>query len=468
MSHCEVCVESWNLSTHKRVKCPFCEYSACTSCHEAYILSTAQDAHCMSCRKGWTREVLVNNFTQKFVTKTYKERRENLLLEREKSLMPETQIYVEYERKSRKLTEEIQELTTKLREQTEKIMELDRMNTAVLAVQYGLENNFEGILKRGDLRTIESIKMSGIQNEISLREWKKLQITGFITGATTINELEKRKFVRACPFNGCKGFLSTAWKCGICENWSCPECHEVKGKEKDIAHTCHPDNIATAQLMAKDTRNCPNCAAAIFKISGCDQMWCTQCHTAFSWRTGRIESHLTIHNPHYYEFQRRNGTLQRNPGDVPCGGLPHWGAIQRKLYGDTQSKTVQNTIVNAYRSHGHAQWAILPRYTVVVNRNENRDLRIKYMIGDMSDDEFKKKIQQREKANQRKRDIRQVVDMYLAVLVDLFQAYTAPLSSLDTLVESLNGLQEHYNSTLDNIHKCYKCVVPKIMDFNFV
>ena len=52
-------------------------------------------------------------------------------------------------------------------------------------------------------------------------------------------------------------------------------------------------------------------------VKNCDQMWCTQCHTAFSWKTGKIET--TIHNPHFYEWQRQNGTVVRNPNDIECG-----------------------------------------------------------------------------------------------------------------------------------------------------
>ena len=65
----------------------------------------------MACRKGWSREILVNNFTQKFVTRTYKARREDLLFEREKSLMPATLPYVEIEKKIRATLAETAKLT---------------------------------------------------------------------------------------------------------------------------------------------------------------------------------------------------------------------------------------------------------------------------------------------------------------------------------------------------------------------
>ena len=42
----------------------------------------------------------------------------------------------------------------------------------------------------------------------------------------------------------------------------------------------------------------------ISKIDGCNQMWCTQCHVAFDWKTGAIQN--SVHNPHYFEWLRKN------------------------------------------------------------------------------------------------------------------------------------------------------------------
>jgi len=464
---CEVCDEVFNKSNHSPVKCPFCEFSSCTDCNERYLLETTQDAHCMSCRKGWTREVLVNNFTQKFVTKKYKERRENLLFEREKSMMPATQIYVEYEKEVRKLGREINKKREEWSVAARSSSNVTNQSLAIIAVNNKLENEFEALLFREHQAQIHRKEAAIIQIEIQSLEWKQNQYINRIHGRYIDNE--KRAFVRACPQTGCKGFLSTAWKCGLCENWTCPKCHEVKGLEKDTPHVCDPNNVATAELLAKDSRNCPKCAAMIFKINGCDQMWCTQCHTAFSWRTGRIETH-TVHNPHYYEFMRARGTLARQPGDIVCGGLPDWNTnISRFVYNRNirDLDPIATLITNAYRSHGHGQYVILPRYEAVDRHNENRDLRIQFMIGDTNENDFKKKIQQREKANERKRDIRQVVEMYLTVLVDLFQTFNLN-HNREELFTSLTNLRDHYNTTLEKVQTTYKCAIPTLLDtFNF-
>ena len=104
----------------------------------------------------------------------------------------------------------------------------------------------------------------------------------------------------------------------------------------------------------------------------------------------------------------------------------------------------------------------MPRYTT--GNGDNRDLRIKFMIGDINEDVFKKKIQQREKARQRKGDIHQVLEMYTTVLNDLFQSFVST-SRCSELVESLNELRRHFNATMHTVSCRYsQCAVPTIME----
>lgn len=458
---CEVCCETFNRSTHSKIKCPYCPFRSCSTCCERYLCDTPDDAHCMSCRKGWTREVLVDNFTQKFVSKTYKDRRENLLFEREKSLMPATQPYVEIEKKIRSITSDIVAVKVAMERANEQWARVANRPLALFAVDNNLTTEFDAAILRHQEASEKRKVVSNLAIDLQHLEWHQNQLMHRLHGGQL--DHEKRAFVRACPVTDCRGFLSTAWKCGICDNWTCPECHEVKGADKDAPHACDPNNIATARMLARDSRNCPKCAALIFKIDGCDQMWCTQCHTAFSWRTGRIETH-TIHNPHYYDFMRARGNLPRNPGDVPCGGFPDWRIVSQNV---GRAHIFWNIVAGAHRSWAHCQWVLVPRYTANVN-HDNRDLRIKFMIGDFGEDEFKKKIQQREKARLRKTDIRQVIEMYMAVLVDLFQAFVRD-RDIDALVDSLGELRTHVNTTMTTVSRRYtKCAVPRISEnFDF-
>lgn len=453
---CEVCCEVFNKSSRAKINCPYCPFSACAGCSERYVLETTQDAHCMACRKAWSREILVNNFTQKFVSRDYKNRRESLLLEREKSLMPATQPYVELERKVRAATGEISRLMLIVNDQTVKLTAISALQLAPLAVEHGFDNEFEALILRHKLMQDQRRVISSIHLDIQHLEWYQNQLITRLHGGLV--EREKRQFVRACPGDDCRGFLSSAWKCGVCDNWSCPECHEIKGKDKEAPHTCDPNSVETAKLLARDSRNCPKCASMIFKIDGCDQMFCTQCHTAFSWRTGRVETG-TIHNPHYYEYHRQRGTLQRNPGDVPCGGFPDWQTLARMC---PRTHIFYPKFATAHRIYGHCQWVVMPRY--MTGNEDNRDLRIKFMISDINEDEFKKKIQQREKARQRKGEIHQILEMFTTVLNDLFQGFVSN-GSLSELIESLDELRCHFNTTMTAVSNRYtKCATPVLLE----
>ena len=444
-----------NRSDHKPITCPYCPFLACTACSERYLCETIQDAHCMACKKGWDREILTSNFTNKFVTRTYKHRREELLFDRERSLMPATQPYVELEVRIRKINKQIVDRKVDIENSVRKINRLNFDGNSRTEIDDRIKHM---------AAVYEEQKVStSLRLDVQFLEWQRDFLMGRMYGDLTV---QRRQFVRACPYTDCKGFLSTAWKCGLCDMWTCPECHEGRGADREAEHTCNPDSLETAKMLERDSRNCPKCAAMIFKIDGCDQMFCTQCHTAFSWRRGTIETG-TIHNPHYYDYMRRHGGgLPRVPGDVPCGGLPGWHDLAMKF--KLRQSPWYNMVASAHRSIGHTNHVMIPRYTADVQAN-NRDLRIKYMIGDLPDEEFKKKIQQRDKARQRKADIRQVCEMVAAVLTDLFQAFDRT-GDLQTFIDSVNEFRLHVNLTLSKVSSRWNnCATPTFnTNFEFV
>ena len=403
----------------------------------------------MSCRKAWSREILCLNLTSNFVSKKLKARRENLLFERERSLMPATQPFVEVEKHVRQYRAQIGDARGEIAKLRQRQAALNATPSAVFAVQANLTNQLDGRIERS--RQFYEIEKQIKGRDVDVAFYEHCIAVYLRDGGA---EVERKQFVRACPYTGCQGFLSTAWKCGLCDNWACPDCHEGKGAQKDAPHTCNPDSVATARLLEKDSRPCPKCASVIFKIDGCDQMWCTQCHTAFSWRRGTIETHH-VHNPHYYDYMRARGTLAREPGDAPCGGLPGWHQISRL--------TNAANIASIHRMYGHIQHIVMNRYATNAVE-DNRDIRIKFMIGDFTDEIFKKKLQQREKSRQKKTDIRQVLEMYQTVTIDLLQSFLQHRTP-DTVCEEFRRLREHVNSELKAISRRYtNCAVPAIQD----
>jgi hypothetical protein len=50
-------------------------------------------------------------------------------------------------------------------------------------------------------------------------------------------------------------------------------------------------------------RECPGCRAPIFKSEGCDDIWCTRCHTKFKYSTGElIAPNVFFHNPEMFAW----------------------------------------------------------------------------------------------------------------------------------------------------------------------
>lgn len=136
---------------------------------------------------------------------------------------------------------------------------------------------------------------------------------------------EKLKFIMNCQVEGCKGYLSTKYKCGLCEKYTCSACLLVK----EEGHECKEDDLSTVKMIREETKPCPKCSTRISKIDGCDQMWCVECKTAFSWKTGHIVNG-NIHNPHYYDFLRQTqGFVPR--ADNPCGEVPGLGILRQML-----------------------------------------------------------------------------------------------------------------------------------------
>jgi len=274
---CVVCVEDYGKfvmingkkkKTGNRVDCSNeeCDFEACTKCVGKYLLESNKDPHCMHCDTHWSNNFMKKTFTKNFMKNDYKKHRENVLFEREQALMPSTTTIVEHENKIKKLEEERKKRVEK----------------------FELE-----------LRELDSeIRVLSISSKKKRRE--------------------RPNFIRKCMIEDCEGFISSNWKCNICEVHYCPECHiEIgkkfqndQGEEVLPEHECKDDDKSTAQLLSRDTKPCPQCKEGIYKISGCSQMFCTLCNVAFDWTTGRVLNG-SIHNPHYFEAIR-NGNIDVN------------------------------------------------------------------------------------------------------------------------------------------------------------
>jgi len=403
---CPICIEKFTKTTRLNCVCPYCNFSVCRACLQQYLLSSSEDPHCMSCKKKWNREMFDSLVSKTFRNNPYKEKRETLLFEREKALLPASQ--AEAARVKR-----LRELTIKRKELYEALKNLD----------------FE-LIGLNMTRTI------GVSHE-------------------------RRIFTIHCPIETCRGFVGAdSWKCGTCDTKTCNRCFVVK----EEGHECNPDTLETAQMLRRETRPCPSCASLIFKISGCDQMWCTQCHTAFSWTTGRIETN-NVHNPHFYEWQRVSGARAREAGDVPCGGLPDIYSIRRAVVAfgkrmETDILEPMKLIYDIHRVVAHIQNVEMPANRV--NADSNLPLRVSFLLNEIDEETMKIKLQRKEKLNNKKREVYDVQQMYVFTMVDMFRNLVAGCAGDFKTVMEISGwlgevekLKSFANEQLEKIGKRY-------------
>jgi len=445
---CEVCLEAFTKELRRKIECPFCEYSACSQCHQRYLLGSSEYAHCMSCRKVWNREILFNNFTDKFVNKTYKKWREEILFEREKSFMPETQPYVEIELEVRKVQRQIVKIESKIGKIYKKAQEVGSAPVELFATEGGIF---------ASARIERYRQFCNIRKEAAVLEWDLKYLNHKIAEFRNKKpaESEKRKFIRSCPADDCSGFLSTAWKCGLCKVNVCSKCHEIKSKDDE--HICDAANVQTAELLAKDSKTCPTCAALIFKISGCDQIWCTQCHTAFNWRTQQVEKGV-IHNPHYYDYMRQHGRLQRADGDVPCGGVPDYYSITTRVHKITYSKEQLEFITSTHRWINH--WYFADQRYRLTTPEDLRKYRIQYMVKDITKEDYQKRLQQLEKMDNKHSEIRDVIGLFRTIGTEIIQKIAAEPEV--NYAAELSGLREHCNELLQGVKRRWKCSISDV------
>ena len=462
---CEICAETFN-KRRSCVKCQFCDFEACTACYKTYLV-TIPKAGCMSqsCHGEWSRKFLHDKFPHSFLSTTLRDHQKEVLFQSQLALMPETQLFIEEQNWRDDIRIQIFNLTTQkndlaltLRKTAEiqfKMWNAD-MYTRLHYLYNSMENRHSDRRKRIDeeMKGLATAGRHGRYNDLIQKQLKECdEFQELVTRLHDLNAIldggsstkkERSQFIRKCGDHECRGFLSSRWKCGICEKRTCHDCHEfIKGDDND--HTCNPDMIATAKLLMSDTKGCPKCQTSIFKIDGCDQMWCTQCQTAFSWRTGKIET--KIHNPHFYEWQRKNGGLARDPNDVQCGR-----AMDGFLAIDI-SKLLDKNVELATRIYDIVRNCI---QIIAYDRDagdileDNKDLRVRYLVKNLDDTEFKQKLMLLDTRHAKSNEIRNITRLLTNTITDILYRFKDGLvkqdpnclnimNEVDAIIEYANG-----------------------------
>jgi len=443
---CAICVETFNRTVRKKVTCGNCNTDICSKCIKRYLAENLQTPNCMQCRWIYTNQFMDTNFSVRFRKTALQQIREVVLVEREKQHLPELMHRANAKKQLMAIDKELPKAHTAYYTHSQHVMTY-KAKLGDLSTQSPLP--VEEIVQTKALYDLnkEHMEMAyDLRNALMTEQRSHFKV--YMYGGS-----DRVSTIVQCIAPDCKGYLDNDYKCGLCGIKVCKECHV----HLEDGHECNPENVESIKAIANETRPCPTCRTPIFKTFGCDQMFCTQCQTAFSWETGAIETGR-LHNPHFYEWvrQRNQGNAPREMGDVPCGGLPHFKIVEAKM-GDL-GVPIANTIYmrEILKMAVQLQEKEVRKFPVIQGRNAEMDLfSVDYLAEAITERVWKNKLVAFEIQKEMNTDQRLLLDMMLAVLIDYFNSVQNMdhKDDVDLMLYELEQLRLYYNSCIDNMNK---------------
>jgi hypothetical protein len=180
-----------------------------------------------------------------------------------------------------------------------------------------------------------------------------------------------------------------------------------------------------------------------------------------------------VHNPHYFEWLRSNGRNPHAAPDTPpaaggCGAatidqrIMEALGLRQNYYGGRHNhyyptRTPESKAAN----HLLEAWRILrefedelrhhPRTTDI--NEKYRQLRVRYMIGDLSEEEWKHLLQRAEKDGNFTRAVNNVHETYTQAARDILMQLLERDANRDAIAAQVDELLKYCNDCLEAISK---------------
>lgn len=513
VAECPICAEFYTGGNRQHV-CTYCQKPACRTCIYHWIFESLNDPTCMHCHKVWSRELMVTpapsgiGLTKAWVNGDYKRHREEVLIERERANLPAAQLEIEkaglrreelkrIEREMEGEMEQREELKAQLRQLRKQTplpyQEIDRVMeeiTRLMSRKAGYEQHLALVKEEtwqpgmklpdivsmvtGELSVARALMNTGLTREEALAIAAETDVdadtaepdTRPVDGTDAIHhpgeQTAKARFVRACPATNCRGFLSNRWKCGTCRVLVCKECWEIKGLVEDQPHECRPTDLAAVREIKENSRMCPACGVPVYRVSGCNTMFCMHCKTGFNYETRRIITSRTVGNPHYYEWRRQQagGAGPHRPvddGECCQALIPYDTVIAsiRTLTGAVAANDVMTRLFGAIHEEvAHLEFGELPQLR---QRPNNMDLNVRFLKKEVTEDVWKVQLQRREREAERNAAFSAVVEMVVGVAHDIFDRFRTQLTiqDLPKMVNEFLELEQYANAQLERVRRTY-------------
>ena len=285
---CGVCSSICHTGKSSRLgalACPKCTYVVCTACFVRWVCSSPPPEHaCINCRAVLGLRFVLATLPAK-AGKTYMAALVGKIHARELARIPAVMPVVERTLYIAEMRQTQADIAMRVADVHCELAKL-RIQAAFVAETVPRVANFAAI-RRQHLadKTALVRKLHGLRQKHTECDGN---ITAYILASTP----------GPCgnASAGCIGRIGADMHCRVCGEQTCPACMCTK----QDGHVCCPADIASVQLLREETKPCPQCAVPIYKLAGCDHMWCTHCHTYFNWDTLAVQP--PGHNPEHAAY----------------------------------------------------------------------------------------------------------------------------------------------------------------------
>ena len=234
-------------------------------------------------------------------------------------------------------------------------------------------------------------------------------------------------------------------------------------------HICKEEDVESVKEIRKHSQQCPSCKIRIFRISGCDTMWCTNCNTGFNWRTGIIIQNVReLHNPHYAEFVSKNPnfkyTHNRNERSAnPCDILTletyenfGYDSVMRQFKHlfvtpsdsfNLNATNFNDIICQFQQLIGHTREYAIVKF-LQGNQYDELEYAYRYLKHTLNEKQWRIQIEHHERFGQTNREYADLTLLWLVVMRDLFEKYLmSPLRKNIDENETREFIKEMINIT---------------------
>ena len=445
---CEICTN--NMDFNHRVVCSFCSVEICESCFQYSITMELKTPCCIYCKKNFSLEFVLENNDTKWCRKTFIPFFENLCLEREKSYLIDTIP------KYKKMVE-IRELKNELKKiPSDRKIEANILKDFRENFQYD-EKVLEGLTKTKLTRA----KLAQIRNDKNFVKLLTQKILDKNNQKNKLNEKinllqdksnkktkedKKVTYICNCPNQKCRGFITNEYFCEICNLEICDSCM-VEKKEN---HICNRNDVKSANMIKESSKPCPKCYSPIFKISGCNQMFCTNCHVVFDWQTLKIDKG-NVHNVHYFEWMTsQNNSANINLDEIACGDILE---IYRNLfhdlyYHDENYNNIQY-VKKIFQINRVLHGEIIENIRTNSIKNNFEKYRIQYLDNKISEKIWKSRIAKDTINNESYQSLIEVFEMYVTITSDFIRQLAFKKIELEDMIKKYSKFYIFFKKSID-------------------